>query len=360
MASRLLCAVLCVSAALIVSAIELEATTFKKNVLAGQQKNLRVQQSKVSAAAENGQTLTPDLEVGRFAVLGNWGDNGSPDQLAVAQSMDTYCGRFPACEAVLTVGSNFMPAGLNSTNDTQWQTSFEHVYTGGNLQVPWHPVLGDEDHKFNNWRWQVASAGLAYEGDNRWQFPNRYYYTEFDYRSFGVRLIFLDTTPLLKSYLDPELHTEYDTLSLQAFNGAAELQWLAETLRDSTAKWNLVFGHHHILSASQEGENHDLAQLLLPILTEYNATAYFSGHEANLQYLSKEVPVNSDRNGTIHQFISGSGGIPLDATFSYNSNLKFSAVKDGFIGLRVSDKELRVDFVDGRSGDILESVHFNA
>lgn len=52
---------------------------------------------------------------------------------------------------------------------------------------------------------------------------------------------------------------------------------------DSRADYLLVAGHHPVYSVGMHGTNHCLLQKLKPLLDEYKVTAYFSGHDHNMQ-----------------------------------------------------------------------------
>ena len=62
-----------------------------------------------------------------FAVIGDWGRQGSPDQRQVASQMGIACERDKAT-FVVSVGDNFYEHGVTSVDDSHWQHSFETVY----------------------------------------------------------------------------------------------------------------------------------------------------------------------------------------------------------------------------------------
>uniref|UniRef100_A0A7N2R1D8 Calcineurin-like phosphoesterase domain-containing protein n=1 Tax=Quercus lobata TaxID=97700 RepID=A0A7N2R1D8_QUELO len=56
-------------------------------------------------------------------------------------------------------------------------------------------------------------------------------------------------------------------------------------LRDSTAKWKIVVGHHTIKSAGQHGITIELEEQLLPILQANNIDLYVNGHDHCLEHI---------------------------------------------------------------------------
>src|SRR6516162_3247682 len=75
-----------------------------------------------------------------FLVFGDWGRHGEKDQIEVATQMEITAKAMPA-QFIISVGDNFYEKGVASTDDPQWQKTFEKVYTAPSLQVPWHVAL---------------------------------------------------------------------------------------------------------------------------------------------------------------------------------------------------------------------------
>ena len=80
-----------------------------------------------------------------FAVIGDWGRRGRPDQAEVAKQMGIACQKAGA-KFVISVGDNFYEDGVTSIDDSHWQQSFERVYAAPSLQVPWYVTLGNHDY----------------------------------------------------------------------------------------------------------------------------------------------------------------------------------------------------------------------
>src|ERR1700761_2494820 len=104
-----------------------------------------------------------------FAVIGDWGRKGEPDQARVAQQMGLACAKASA-GFVISVGDNFYEDGVASVQDPHWQQSFDQVYTSPSLHVPWYAILGNHDYKGN------VQAQLDYaKTGSRWKMPGRYW-----------------------------------------------------------------------------------------------------------------------------------------------------------------------------------------
>ena len=117
-------------------------------------------------AAEVAETKPGALN---FLVFGDWGRHGETDQMDVATQMGIAANALKA-QFVISVGDNFYEKGVTSTDDPQWQISFEDVYHADSLQVPWHVALGNHDYLGN------CDAQIAYSRiSKRWNMPARYF-----------------------------------------------------------------------------------------------------------------------------------------------------------------------------------------
>ena len=67
---------------------------------------------------------------------------------------------------MLSVGDNFYPYGIKSTDDPRWETTFVNAYAAPGLQVPWHVALGNPYYRGS------VRALIAYsEKSARWRMP---------------------------------------------------------------------------------------------------------------------------------------------------------------------------------------------
>ena len=274
----------------------------------------------------------PPLAVPRealaFLVLGDWGRHGEYNQRRVAQAMDSTARRLDAAFIVAT-GDNFYPDGVAGVDDPAWRASFEDVYTGHALHVPWYVVLGNHDYHGN------VQAELDYgRRSRRWRMPARYFSVRHAVDdTTALELFHLDTSPFIREY-----HAEAaDYPGLTAQDTVAQRRWLDSALVASTAQWKLVVGHHHVYSGGKRGTNADLEPFLVPRLERHGVAAYLSGHEHVLQHVLRP-------GGTVHYFISGAGSEvrrPGNAP-----GTRYSEGRQGFLAVSATARELLVQAID--------------
>ena len=95
-------------------------------------------------------------------------------------------------EAVLALGDIHHFMGVESVNDPLWMTNYELIYSHPELQIPWYPILGNHEYRGN------TQAVLDYSNvSRRWQMPARYYSKVFEEDGATLRVVFIDTTPLM-------------------------------------------------------------------------------------------------------------------------------------------------------------------
>lgn len=113
------------------------------------------------------------------------------------------------------------------------------------------------------------------------RFPDYYYELDFRVADVTLTIIMLDTVTLCGKCDDFLGEKPTGPLDQVAFKH--QLLWLEERLARSRADFLLVAGHYPVWSVSEHGPTQCLVDNLLPLLKKYNATAYFCGHDHNLQ-----------------------------------------------------------------------------
>lgn len=102
---------------------------------------------------------------------------------------------------------------------------------------------------------------------------------------------------------------------LDAWQATRQLLWLQERLARSKADFLLVVGHYPVWSVSEHGPTECLLQSVHPLLIKHNVTAYFCGHDHNLQVSSaaprpgcKNTPALCSRLFSVSAVPRGVGG----------------------------------------------------
>lgn len=264
-----------------------------------------------------------------FYVVGDWGRNGHAYQQDVADMMNA-CGAIIEPEFIVSTGDNFYQNGVASIDDPLWISSFENVYQGEHLLEYWYPVLGNHDYHGN------VQAQIDYsKKSQRWKLPARYYVVDhaLENDTDTLKLIFIDSNPFEDKYYH---EAGYENVWSQ--DTTAQLHWLDSVITTSTATWNIVIGHHPMYTAGKRSdeENTIRRHLAHHLLKDGKVTAYFAGHEHDLQYHKPE--------GTLHHFVSGAGSEvrPVGNKLPFT---KFAESTPGFMSVSVLPEAITVQII---------------
>lgn len=208
---------------------------------------------------------TEEAACQRMFLIGDWGTRGAL-QHKVAAAMNTTAESRGSISAIISVGDNIYPSGVESADDPLWASSFEKVYTGPQLNVPWIAVLGNHDYR------KRVLAQVEYgQRNKKWIMPSTYFsHVVADPSGVRTRLICLDTQQLL-----------------QRNDGwKDQLAWLDRELQnDHDAHWNLVIGHHPMRSYGHYKDNAWMLNELRPRFAKGGIDAYVCGHDHDLQII---------------------------------------------------------------------------
>jgi tartrate-resistant acid phosphatase type 5 len=209
-----------------------------------------------------------------FIVMGDWGKHGGESQKPVADQMDVVGRKFGA-QFIITTGDNFYPTGVSSITDGHWTTSFENVYSGQGLKIPWYPVLGNHDYQSN------PQAQVDYSSkSNRWTMPARYHSFKKNIGALDSALfVFTDTSPFVEEYYGREM------VDLRQQDTAAQMRWLKQTLSATGNSWKIVIGHHPLYSVGRHGDTKELIQRYRPLFNQTGTDFYLAGHDHSLQHI---------------------------------------------------------------------------
>ena len=286
---------------------------------------------------ENLKNLTLIDDAIHFFVIGDWGRQGYYNQAELGAMMNQIS-MVVEPEFVISTGDNFYDNGVGSVQDPLWKTSFEDIYSGNYLQIPWYIVLGNHDYRGN------VQAQIDYSNiSNRWTLPEKYWektiYSEDS--PTAINLTFLDTTPLQDDYYSDvdykDVVRDTDTIS--------QLKWFKKTLTSIPSnQWNIVVGHHPMYTGGKRKNKKSYSKLHLePYFDNYKVNAYFAGHEHHLQHIKPKGHLT-------HHIISGAGSEVRHVEDIEGTN--FADSKTGIMVISILNNEMLVQAVDYK-GNVL-------
>lgn len=275
-----------------------------------------------------------------FFLANDLGRNGYYDQKPIAELMGNMAENVDV-ECVVAAGDVHHFEGVRSVNDPLWMTNFELIYAHPELMIPWYPVLGNHEYRGN------TQAVLDYTNVSaRWEIPARYYTKVLENDGITVRLVMVDTAPLLDKYREDT--EKYPDACKQ--NMDRQLAWIDSVLTSSKEDWVLVVGHHPIYAetSKEDAERADLQQRLDTILRKHKVDMYLCGHIHNFQYIRKP---GSD----IDYVVNSSGSLgrdvkPIDGTVFCSGETGFSliAADKKVLNLHMINKEGKVLYTVSR------------
>ncbi|XP_048473841.1 tartrate-resistant acid phosphatase type 5-like isoform X1 [Rhincodon typus] len=290
----------------------------------------------------------------RFLAIGDWGGLPyspftTPVEKRTARQMGVVV-EFMGADFVLSLGDNFYYNGVNSVTDKRFQETFEEIFSAKSLKdVPWFVVAGNHDHLGN------VTAQIEYSKvSKRWNFPHYYYDLNFTIKDSNttVTILMLDTVLLCGNSDDfqgkePEAPKDYNVAN-------AQLEWIRDKLKNSRSDFLIVAGHYPVWSIAEHGPTRCLVKKLYPLLTQYKISAYFCGHDHNLQFIQ-------DSNG-IGYVLSGAGNFMENSTKHKDHVpkewLKFFYADisslGGFVYVEITSDEMTITFFEALGGSTNE------
>lgn len=265
-------------------------------------------------------------------VASDLGRNGHYDQKDVAATMGEVAEEIGP-DAVLALGDTHHYGGVQSTEDPLWMTNYELIYDHPELMVNWYPVCGNHEYRGN------TQAVVDYSNvSRRWKMPARYYSKVFEEDGTTVRVVFLDTTPLIDKY-----HKKSDTYpDARKQDAAKQLQWLDSTLSKANEDWIVVVGHHPVYAFTDksESERTDMQKKVDSIMRRHNVDMYICGHIHNYQHIRRQ-------DSKIDYVVNTSGSLtrpvePIEGTVFCDDALGFSVLTADKNNLRLNMLDKRV------------------
>ena len=274
-----------------------------------------------------------------FYIANDLGRNGYYEQKTVAATMGSMAETIDI-EFVVAAGDVHHFEGVRSTSDPLWMTNYELIYSHPDLMVPWYPICGNHEYRGN------TDAVVEYSNVSaRWQMPAKYYSFTAEEDGTTIRIVMLDTSPLLDKYReDTEKYPDASKVDMEA-----ELDWLDTTLTGADEDWVLVVGHHPVYAYTDkdESERTDMQQRVNEILLRHdNVDMYVCGHIHNFQHIRME-------GCDIDYVVNSSGSLsrevePIEGTV-------FCSSEEGYSLVTVGPDELDLYMLDAH-GNVLHQI----
>ena len=285
---------------------------------------------------EQWKTLKGDVNL---FIANDLGRNGYYEQKPIAELMGVM-GETIGPEAIVAAGDVHHFEGVVSTQDPLWMTNYELIYSHPELMITWLPVLGNHEYRGN------TQAVLDYRNiSRRWEMEGRYYTKVYDDNGVSIRLVLIDTTPLINRYHNSSTYPGVDSQDIDA-----QLKWIDKTLNEATEDWVIVAGHHPMYADTKKDliEQKDMQERLLPILQRYKSKVamYVCGHIHNFQHIRRG-------NDGIDYVVNSSASLarkvnPTEGTI-------FCSPAEGFSVVSATKKQLNLYMID-KKGEVIHKV----
>jgi len=266
--------------------------------------------------------------------IGDFGDDSSGGvirQEELSLIMSDWCG-VRKCDFIISTGDNFYPSGVTSVNDARFNTSWLWVYDKPNIaDLTWYMTMGNHDYGVidNRELYQIDYAAT----EKRWVQPSLWYDVVRTEGNLTVHFVYIDAMSIL----------------LRKYDWEEELEWYEKTLAESTADWLIVVEHYPPYTVGGYATGSLIHRTnLVPPAEKHGVDLLISGHDHNLQHITKSVEVDVD------YVVSGGGGRGLYA-FDTRGNqtlnnmgytVQYFGHHNGFVMLDISREAVVADYVD--------------
>ena len=273
-------------------------------------------------------------------IANDLGRNGYYEQKPIAELMGKM-GEEIGPEAVIAAGDVHHFEGVISTQDPLWMTNYELIYSHPELMISWLPVLGNHEYRGS------TQAVLDYRNvSRRWEIGGRYYTKVYDDNGVSIRLVLIDTTPLINRYHHDSTYPDVDSQDIDA-----QLKWIYETLNAAKEDWVIVVGHHPMYAQTKkdEIEQKDMQSRLLPILQRYKdkVAMYVCGHIHNFQHIRRG-------NDGIDYVVNTSAS--LARKVSATEGTVFCSPSEGFSVVSATKQQLNLYMID-KTGNVIHQIN---
>ena len=212
-----------------------------------------------------------------FYLANDLGRNGYYDQKPIAETMGKMAETIDI-EFVVAAGDIHHFEGVQSISDPLWMTNYELIYSHPDLMIQWYPICGNHEYRSN------TDAVVEYSNVSaRWEMPAKYYTFVKEEDGVTVRIVMVDTTPMIDKYREET--DKYADASRSDWK--EQTAWLDQVLSEADEDWVLVVGHHPIYAYTDksESERTDLQQRLDPMCSRPTAQYSAATSRAGLSSL---------------------------------------------------------------------------
>lgn len=273
-----------------------------------------------------------------FYVANDLGRNGYYDQKPIAELMGEMA-EVVDPEFVLATGDVHHFEGVQSVNDPLWMTNYELIYSHPDLMIDWYPVCGNHEYRGN------TQAVIDYSNvSRRWVMPSLYYTKSFEEEGATVRVVWVDTTPMIDKYRkDTE---DYPDASKQDYQ--RQLQWVDSVLTSATEDWVIVAGHHPVYADTYKSEKErvDMQNRLDAIMRKHHVDMYICGHIHNFQHLRV-------KGSDIDYVVNSAGSLARDV--KPVEDTVFCSGEPGFSVVSADKKSLKLFMID-KKGNVIHTI----
>ena len=275
-----------------------------------------------------------------FYLANDLGRNGYYDQKPIAETMGKMAETIDI-EFVVAAGDIHHFEGVQSISDPLWMTNYELIYSHPDLMVQWYPICGNHEYRSN------TDAVVEYSNVSaRWEMPAKYYTFVKEEDGVTVRIVMVDTTPMIDKYREET--DKYADASRSDWK--EQTAWLDEVLSEADEDWVLVVGHHPIYAYTDksESERTDLQQRLDPVIRKYgNVDMYLCGHIHTFQHIRKD-------GCDIDYVVNTSGSLSREDVQPTDGTV-FCSNKSGWSLITADEHELKLHMLD-KEGNVLHTV----
>jgi len=263
-----------------------------------------------SSGISTASTATAQDSTIRFVAFGDAGEIGTGLSLT-SESVKRMI-RSKETDFIAMVGDNFYPSGIHSPTDEIVSRVFLDHF--GDIDVPFHPVLGDNDYGDDGIVGNLLAQVDLTDHIPNWQMPSLFYSRIIKKGNVSLCAVFIDTQSLL-IVPDADKRSQEELSLLES-----QLDWIEQTLASDecqSSTFLVVFGHHPIKSTGKKhkkGKGKAVIAKLSPLFDLYKIDAYVCGHDHDLQFLYpyEEGPVSDEEDEPDIPAADSAGGPPND------------------------------------------------